>query len=115
MIVAVMGIIIGVTGALLVLSFVVVRKYATLLPITDQIANQLIAKAVLPVVIIAIILCGLSYWAVLLISHKIYGPLYRCAKHIKKLSNGEEPGELKFRKGDAVNSIEEIFIDEEKS
>lgn len=114
MILALMGLIVGVAGALVILTFVVVRKYAALLPITPEVGNQLIAKSALPVAIIAIVLCGLSFWAVVLISHKVYGPLYRCGKYIEELSKGEKPDELKFRKDDAVRNLKEIYNDKSK-
>lgn len=109
MILSVMGLIAGVAGALVVLTFVVVRKYASLLPITPEVGNQLIAKSVFPVIIIVIILFILSFWAVLLISHKIYGPLYRCGKYIEQLIGGEKAGNLKFRKDDAVSELKNIL------
>jgi hypothetical protein len=109
MILSVMGLIAGVAGALVVLTFVVVKKYLSLLPITPEVGNQLIAKSVFPVVIIVIILFILSFWAVLLISHKIYGPLYRCGKYIEQLIGGEKVGDLKFRKDDAVSELKDIL------
>jgi hypothetical protein len=109
MILSIMGLIAGVAGALVVLTFVVVRKYASLLPITPEVGNQLIAKSVFPVVIIVIILFILSFWAVLLISHKLYGPLYRCGKYIEQLIGGEKAKDLKFRKDDAVSDLKDIL------
>jgi hypothetical protein len=109
MIFSVMGLIAGVAGALVILTFVVVRKYASLLPISAEVSNQLIAKSVFPVIIIVIILFILSFWAVLLISHKIYGPLYRCGKYIEQLIGGKKAGDLKFRKDDAVSELKDIL------
>lgn len=66
----------------------------------------------LPIIIfliIAIVLYYISYVTLLKLSNRIYGPLYRLANHLKKLSEGIETGEIKFRKGDVINGIQEIY------
>ncbi len=66
----------------------------------------------LPIIIFAIItivLYYISYVTLLKLSNKIYGPLYRLSNYLKKLSEGLETGEIKFRKGDIVNGIQEIY------
>ncbi|MEO0123465.1 MAG: hypothetical protein ABIL69_05605 [candidate division WOR-3 bacterium] len=60
-------------------------------------------------IIIAIVLYYLSYVTLLRLSNRIYGPLHRLASYLKKLSEGIETGEIKFRKGDVVNGIQEIY------
>ena len=51
----------------------------------------------------------------ILTTHKIYGPLYRLRVYIKKLSEGEPADELRFRKGDAIHGLKEIYMDLRKS
>ncbi len=78
-------------------------------------ANQIFAPGrdytlrVLIVVAVAIVLYYISYITLLKLSNRIYGPLYRLANYLKKLSDGIETGEIKFRKGDVVNGIQEIY------
>ena len=107
-IISVMGLVIGVS-AILVVSLFAIFKSNIFLLVPLRVVNQVLANSILPVVVIAIILFLASLWAVVLISNKIYGPLYRLGIYIKKLSAGEKTGELKFRKGDAVDGINEIY------
>jgi len=66
-------------------------------------------------IILAIILYYISYITILKLSNRIYGPIYRLADYLKKLSEGIETGEIKFRKDDVVNGIQEIYNDLYKS
>lgn len=60
-------------------------------------------------IILAIILYLISYMTILKLSNRIYGPLYRLSTYLKKLSEGIETGEIKFRKDDVIDSIQEIY------
>ncbi len=61
------------------------------------------------IAIIALILYLLSYRFLLRFSNKIYGPLYRLGNYIQKLSVGEDPGNLVFRKGDIIDGITQSY------
>ena len=43
-------------------------------------------------------------------SNKIYGPMYSIQKYIKAILKGEEPGDLKMRKGDQFREMEELMV-----
>ncbi len=60
-------------------------------------------------IIIALILYLISYTTILKLSNRIYGPLYRLSGYLKRLSEGIETGEIKFRKDDVLNGIQEIY------
>lgn len=60
-------------------------------------------------IIIAIILYLISYITILKLSNRIYGPLYRLSGYLKRLSEGAETGEIKFRKDDIIDGIQEIY------
>lgn len=60
-------------------------------------------------IIIAIILYLISYFTILKLSNRIYGPLYRLSGYLRRLSEGIETGEIKFRKDDIINGIQDIY------
>ncbi|MEO0184537.1 MAG: hypothetical protein ABIL22_06715 [candidate division WOR-3 bacterium] len=60
-------------------------------------------------IIIALVLYYLSYTTILRLSNRIYGPLHRLANYLKQLSDGIETGDIKFRRDDIVNGIQEIY------
>lgn len=60
-------------------------------------------------IVIAIMLYLISYISILKLSNRIYGPLYRLSSYLKRLSDGIETGEIRFRKNDVVNGIQEIY------
>ncbi len=62
-------------------------------------------------IVIAFILFYLTYKSLLRLSNRIYGPIYRLSNYIKRLSEGVETGEIKFRKDDVVNGIQQIYND----
>lgn len=111
MILAVTGLIIGVAVILATALFFIFKSKISFLSISEEAANQILLDSILPIVIIAVVLFAVSYWAVIHISHKIYGPLYRFGVYLKKLRNGEMTEELKFRKHDAVDGLKEIYND----
>lgn len=111
MILAVTGLIISVAVILATALFFIFKSKISFLSISEEAANQILLDSILPIVIIAVVLFAVSYWAVIHISHKIYGPLYRFGVYLKKLRNGETTEELKFRKHDAVDGLKEIYND----
>ncbi len=60
-------------------------------------------------IIVALILYLISYITILKLSNRIYGPLHRLSGYLKRLSEGIETGEIKFRKDDVLNGIQEIY------
>ncbi len=60
-------------------------------------------------IVVALIVYYISYLTILRLSNRIYGPLYRLGNYLKQLSEGIETGEIKFRKNDVVNGIQEIY------
>ncbi|KPJ73835.1 hypothetical protein AMJ52_03050 [candidate division TA06 bacterium DG_78] len=111
MILSVIGLIIGVSFILATALFFIFKSKISILSVSEEVINQFFSDSMLPVVITAVILFAISFWAVVLISHKIYGPLYRFGLYLKKLRNGEITEELQFRKHDAVNGLKEIYND----
>ncbi len=61
--------------------------------------------------VLAVVLYYISYLTLLRLSNKIYGPIYRLAGYLKKLSEGIETGEIRFRKDDVVDGIQGIYND----
>lgn len=47
----------------------------------------------------------LTFFICIFFSHKIAGPLYKLQKHLKLVRDGENPGDLSFRKGDYFQEI----------
>ncbi|MGB9720899.1 MAG: hypothetical protein ACPL28_05400 [bacterium] len=60
-------------------------------------------------IVIALILYYISYITILRLSNRIYGPLHRLSYYLKQLSEGIETGEIKFRKNDIVDGIQDIY------
>ncbi|MCX7995727.1 MAG: hypothetical protein N3A65_08175 [candidate division WOR-3 bacterium] len=60
-------------------------------------------------VIVAVVLYSISYLRFVKLSNKIYGPIYRLAGYLKKLSDGIETGEIKFRKDDVIDGIQDVY------
>lgn len=55
-------------------------------------------------------LCSIIFGAMgILISHKIAGPLYRVKEQIKKIIAGNYKAKIKFRKGDLLHDIANLF------
>ncbi|MEO0227057.1 MAG: hypothetical protein ABIL70_03285 [candidate division WOR-3 bacterium] len=61
------------------------------------------------ITIVALILYLLSWRLLLLLSNKIYGPLYRLSNYIQKLGTGEDTGNLVFRKGDIIDGVAQSY------
>ena len=109
LIVAMMGLIIGVSLILLASMCFIFEDRLTALGVSSQTIGEAWANTTVPLIIIGIILFFMSLWAVILISHKIYGPLYRLSRYIKRISNGERTEDFEFRKGDAIDGLKEIY------
>ncbi len=62
-------------------------------------------------VIIALVLYYIAYFSILRLSNRIYGPLHRLSTYLQKLSEGIDTGEIKFRRDDVMNGIQEIYND----
>lgn len=115
LIVALLGITAAVAIVLVAESFMILKNNASEMNISPHAIDSLIKQSVWPVIITGIVLLVVSLWALILTTHKIYGPLYRLRVYIKKLSEGEPTGELRFRKGDAIHGLKEIYMDLRKS
>lgn len=115
LIIALLGIIAAVAIVLVSESFVILTNNASEMNIPPHVIDSLIKQSVWPVIITGIVLLVVSLWALILTTHKIYGPLYRLRIYIKKLSEGEPTDELRFRRGDAIHGLKEIYMDLRKS
>lgn len=111
MILSLIGLIIGVSFILATALFFIFKSKISILSVSEEVINQFFSDSMLALAITAVILFAISFWAVVLISHKIYGPLYRFGLYLKKLRNGEITEEIQFRKYDAVNGLKEIYND----
>lgn len=80
-------------------------------PIPEDInlKHSLIFKSLPVIIIIALFLYIITFWLLIIITHKIYGPIFRLGKFMRSLSHGEKTGELAFRKGDAVDHLSDIY------
>ena len=112
---ALLGMIVGVSAILVISLYMFFKGNISAFSIPEEYVQQVLANSIWPVVIIAIILFIVSIWATIMITHKIYGPLYRLSAYIKKLSEGEVTEELRFRRGDAIHGLKEIYNDLRKS
>jgi len=115
LILALFGIVAAVAIVLVAECFIILKNNASILRISPELVNELLNQSVWPVVIIGIILLLACLWALILATHKIYGPLYRLRMYIKKLCDGEPTDELRFRRGDAIHGLKEIYSDLRKS
>jgi methyl-accepting chemotaxis protein len=111
LIVAILGLVFGISLILLVSLYLILKNNLTNLPIAEELIQEAMRASLWPVVIIGIVLFIGSGWSIILITLKIYGPLYRLRQYIKKMSNGEVTAELEFRRGDAINGLQEIYND----
>lgn len=111
LIIAIFGLIVSISVILVTSLFLIFKNNIFEASITEEIAKQIVSNSILPVVIIGIVLFIMSLWTIIMITHKIYGPLHRLRTYIKKLSDGEIPDALEFRKGDAIDGLREIYND----
>jgi methyl-accepting chemotaxis protein len=111
LIVAILGLVFGISLILLVSLYLILKNNLANLPIAEELIQEAMRASIWPVVIIGIVLFIGSGWSIILITLKIYGPLYRLRKYIKKISTGEITPELEFRRGDAINGLQEIYND----
>ncbi len=111
LIVAILGLVFGISLILLVSLYLILKNNLANLPIAEELIQEAMRASIWPVVIIGIVLLIGSGWSIILITLKIYGPLYRLRKYIKKISDGEKTPELEFRRGDAINGLQEIYND----
>ena len=111
LIVAILGLVFGISLILLVSLYLILKNNLANLPIAEELIQEAMRASIWPVVIIGIVLLIGSGWSIILITLKIYGPLYRLRKYIKQISEGEISPELEFRRGDAINGLQEIYND----
>lgn len=112
---ALFGIIAAVATVLVAESFIILKNNASEHNIAPELIGPIINQSLWPVIVTGVILLVVSLWALILTTHKIYGPLYRLRVYIKKLCEGEPTDELHFRKGDAIHGLKEIYMDLRKS
>ncbi len=111
LIIALMGLVISISSILVISLFLIFKNNVSTLSVSEELIKQVLSDSIWPVIAIALILFIISMWAIVLITHKIYGPLHRLCAYIKKMSNGETTDDLQFRKGDAVDGLKEIYND----
>jgi sensor histidine kinase YesM len=110
LIITIMGIIIAISAALVILSFLLYH-YNSIGFISPEYRAYPLSASVWPVVIVAIVFYILCLWVLIVITHRIYGPLYRLTTYIKKLINGNTTEEITFRKDDAITGLKDIYND----
>lgn len=113
LIITMIVLIIVISAILLGVLFLLIRHdIATLphpLPDAPYLYHRLLYQPFLIVIIIALITFIITFWVLIVITHRVYGPIYRLGKFIKALSKGEKTGELHFRKGDAVDHMADLY------
>ena len=107
-IIATFGLIVGVSLTLIASVYFNVRYYLYSLPIAESIVKQISHDMILVIVAVASIIFIVSIFAVLIMSNKIYGPLWRFNQTLNKLAKGEEVEGFQIRKGDAIEGISQI-------
>ena len=110
LIITIMGIIISVSVSLVALSFFLYH-YNSIGLIAPENRMFPLSSSIWPVIVIAVVLYALCLWILIIITHRIYGPLYRLTTYIKKLINGNTTDEIVFRKDDAIIGLREIYND----
>jgi methyl-accepting chemotaxis protein len=105
--------IIAVSAVLVGALFLMLRHTITILPQplpeNFNLHHQLLDRPFLIVIIIALVLFIIAFWILIVITHKVYGPIYRLGKYIKAMTRGEKTGELHFRKGDAIDHMADLY------
>jgi len=113
LIIAMIVLIIAITAILLGVLFLLIRSNIAALPRplleTANLYHRLLYQPFLIVIIIALIIFISTFWILIVVTHRVYGPIYRLGKFIKALSKGEKTGELHFRKGDAVDHMADLY------
>ena len=61
------------------------------------------------ILVVSAVLGALIVGSVVVVSHRIAGPIYRMNKHIEEIAKGESPKEINFRKSDFFPEISEVF------
>ncbi len=75
-----------------------------------QNAMAIISKPIYCFLAGGVALCSLIFGIMgILISHKIAGPLYRVKEQIKAIIDGNYKNKIKFRKGDLLHDIADLF------
>jgi len=114
LVIAGMGLVISASVVLVMAFFILLKNGFQLLPwepIIGDTLNSVLSQSLLNLVIVALVVYLMSLWALVLISHKVYGPIYRFGKYVKKLTEGEKTDELRFRMGDAIDGLKDIYDD----
>ena len=113
LIIAMIVLIIAISTILLGVLFLLIRNNIAALPQplleTTNLYHRLLYQPFLIAIIIALIIFIITFWILIVITHRVYGPIYRLGKFIKALSKGEKTGELHFRKGDAVDHMADLY------
>jgi len=111
LIVTILGLVFGISLILLISLFVIIKSNLTELSIPEELIAEAMNNSIWPVAVIGIVLFIGSAWSIVIITLKIYGPLYRLRNYIGEMSKGEITDELEFRKGDAIEGLQEIYND----
>lgn len=113
LIITMIVLIIAISTILLGVLFLLIRNNIAALPQplleTANLYHRLLYQPFLIAIIIALIIFIITFWILIVITHRVYGPIYRLGKFIKALSKGEKTGELRFRKGDAVDHMADLY------
>jgi uncharacterized membrane protein YccC len=102
---------VGISAILVISLYLITSHNLLVLPIPEVQARQVLSDSIWPVIMIAIVLFVINTWTIVIITHRVYGPLYRLTEYIKKLVRGEKTNTIKFRKDDAVHGLQEVYND----
>ncbi|MGB3340168.1 MAG: hypothetical protein WBB37_01650 [bacterium] len=111
LILTILGLVFGISLTLLISLFVIIKSNLADLPVPEELIQEAMHNSIWPIAVIGIVLFIGSGWSIVMITLKIYGPLYRLRNYIGKMSRGEFTDELEFRKGDAIEGLQEIYND----
>jgi signal transduction histidine kinase len=111
LILTILGLVFGISLILLISLFVIVKSNLADLSVPEELIQKAMQNSMWPVAVIAIVLFIGSGWSIVMITLKIYGPLYRLRNYIGEMSKGKFTDELEFRKGDAIEGLQEIYND----
>lgn len=111
LIVTILGLVFGISSILIISLYIIIRNNMVDLSIPEHLIQEIMHNSIWPVMVIGIVLFIGASWSIIMITLKIYGPLYRLRNYIKKMSKGEPTSEIEFRKGDAIDGLQEIYND----
>jgi hypothetical protein len=107
-IIASVGLIVGVSLTLAVMVYFNFQHYLKSLAIAEGVVKQISHDMRLVIIAVASIIFTICFFAILVMSNKIYGPLWRVNQVLKRFADGGQVDSFQIRKGDAIDEIPQI-------